>query len=100
MGPSETILESIEYRIAFVSADSVKVLVLENSSGYEMPRVSIPRWTRPARELRKAIHACFGIHALILDLSLAGGLWGRSRLPRCCPAILAPRSCRWTSQAF
>jgi hypothetical protein len=76
MGPSETILESIEYRIAFVSADSVKVLVLENSSGYEMPRVSIPRWTRPARELRKAIHACFGIHALILDLSLAGGLWG------------------------
>lgn len=73
MGPSATIPANVVYRVALVREGSPDVLVTETCGGYCLPSVSIPPATRPAQELRRAIHAWFGIDALILDLSVVNG---------------------------
>jgi hypothetical protein len=68
MEPSVTTGEDVEYRVVFVDSDSDALLAVAHADGYRLPCVRIPRWTRPAKELRRAIHATFGINALILDV--------------------------------
>lgn len=63
-----TLPTDVEYRIAFVSADSCSLLMASVGGAYRMPTVSVPLASRPAKELRKRIRASFGIDVLVLDI--------------------------------
>jgi Phosphotransferase enzyme family len=63
----ETIVETTEYRLVLVLPDSRKILAINNADGYSLPSISVLQWTRPAQQLREAIHATWKLHVLILD---------------------------------
>lgn len=67
MSIPEALIETVEYSVALVLPESRKLLAIRDVDGYRLPSVPIPQWTRPAEQLRKAIEATFGIHALVLD---------------------------------
>jgi hypothetical protein len=70
MTATTTIVEIVEYRAVLIQPKSGAVLAVDAVDGYRLPRVSIPQWTRPAEQLRKAIRATWGAKSLILDLFL------------------------------
>jgi hypothetical protein len=71
MAIEEAALETTEYRLMLVQADSRKVLVLDGNEGRCLPRVRIPQQTRPAEQLRKASRAAWGLDIFILDFFLS-----------------------------
>jgi hypothetical protein len=73
MHRTAVILESVEYRVILVEAESRAVLALDIGGSYTLPRVCIPKGTRPAQHLQAAIHSTWGLNALILDFVEADG---------------------------
>lgn len=67
MPVQEAIVETTEYRLILVLPESRKILAISDVDGYRLPSVSIPQWTRPAEQLREAIHAAWKLRVLILD---------------------------------
>jgi hypothetical protein len=68
MGFQESIAETTDYRLILVQPDSRKVLTIKTTDGHRLPSVGIPHWTRPAKELQKAIQATWKLHVIILDI--------------------------------
>jgi hypothetical protein len=68
MGFQESIAETTDYRLILVQPDSRKVLTIKTMDGHCLPSVGIPPWTRPAKELQRAIQARWKLHVIILDL--------------------------------
>jgi hypothetical protein len=67
MPTTAVILESVEYRIILIEPEARAVLALDLGDSYGLPRVRIPKRTRPAQQLQKAIRSTWGLHALVLD---------------------------------
>ena len=65
-------LEGVEYRVVLIDPRSRTVFAVPTSRGYRLMRTSIPQWTRPARQLQKAIQSLGGLQVLILDLIVCG----------------------------
>lgn len=57
-----------QYRVVIAMPESRRVLALRTTDGYHLPRVSVPRQTRPAQQLRNAIRTKWNIEVLILEL--------------------------------
>jgi phosphotransferase family enzyme len=67
MATTVAILESVEYRFVLIEPDSCALFALDTVDGCKLPRVRIPKKTRPVQELQKAIRSAWGVHVLILD---------------------------------
>lgn len=67
MPVQESIVETTEYRLLLVLPESRKILAISDVDGYRLPSMTIPQWTRPAEQLREAIHAVWKLRVLILD---------------------------------
>jgi len=66
MAEAPTIPETFEFRVVLVDPTSYGLLALDTADGYRLPRVQIPRWLRPAQQLRKEIQATWGVRVMIL----------------------------------
>ena len=55
------------YRLVLVSPESCSVLAQRNGAGISLPRVGIPMWRRPAKEIQKTIRNNWGMAAIVLD---------------------------------
>ena len=64
----EQVAEQEQYRIALVLPHSKRVLVESRDGSPWLPRISIPRWTRVAEQLTKAVRDkwCFG--SILIDV--------------------------------
>jgi len=71
MAEAPTIPETFEFRVVLVDPTSYGLLALDTADGYRLPRVQIPRWLRPAQQLRKEIQATWGVRVMILDIVMA-----------------------------
>jgi len=69
MSTQDTLIDQTEYRLLLVLPDGQKVLARLDGNGYRLPRVRIPKWTRPAGELQKAIKSLWNLSVIILDLA-------------------------------
>jgi hypothetical protein len=67
MAATATIHETVEYRAVIVEPRSRGVLGLATVQGYRLPRVLIPRWVRPAQQLRETIRTSWSLNTLILE---------------------------------
>jgi hypothetical protein len=67
MPAQQTIVETTEYRLVLVLPKSRKILAINGVNGYRLPSIGVLQWTRPAQELREAIHTAWKLHVLILD---------------------------------
>jgi hypothetical protein len=68
MSPHDTALEQNEYRLVLVKSGSHSIWAENNSQALRLPRVVIPRWTRPAEQLQQAIESFWSIRSIILDI--------------------------------
>jgi hypothetical protein len=57
-----------EYRLALVKSGSHAMWAENNGELLRLPRVGIPRWTRPAEQLQQAIESSWSIRSIILDI--------------------------------
>ena len=55
------------YRLVLVEPSAKNVLAKQENAQWKLPRISIPRWTRPAERILSEIESEFGIQAIILD---------------------------------
>jgi hypothetical protein len=60
-------IDQDRYRIAVTSARTSMVLVEHHGQNYRLPLVPIPRWTRPAEQLTKAIKAKWNLASIVID---------------------------------
>jgi hypothetical protein len=68
MPPHDIALEVNEYRLVLARSGS-QALWAENSGGmFRLPRISIPRWARPAERLQQAIEEVWRLRSVVLDL--------------------------------
>lgn len=63
---------SVEYRVVLIDPGSRTVLAVPTSCGYRLMRMSIPAWSRPTRQLQRAVREAWGMKILILDLLVSG----------------------------
>jgi hypothetical protein len=56
-----------EYRLFLLPAQSTQPLALREGHCWRLPKVSIPRWTRPAEHLQRAIFEIWGLHVILLE---------------------------------
>jgi len=68
MEAKSKIVEIVEYRVVLVQPNSRAVWAVGAVDGNRLPRVTIPRWTRPAQQLRKSIQTTWGAETVILDV--------------------------------
>jgi hypothetical protein len=69
----ESPIKAAEYQLVLVVPESHKVLAISEAEGYRLPSVKIPRWTRPAEQLQKAVKAAWGVHVIVLDFLSSSG---------------------------
>ena len=60
-------METIEYRCVLVRARS-HVLAFDDAGRCHLPRVHVPRATRPAQQLQRAIKAKWGLNIFVLEI--------------------------------
>jgi hypothetical protein len=61
-------METVEYRCVLVRPRSHAVLAIADPDGYCLPRVLIPRATRPAQEVQRAIEAKLALNIFVLEI--------------------------------
>ena len=59
--------EMMVYELILLRPGSLKILVINISGKFCLPRLHVPHWTRPAEQLQKAIRATLGLHVIVLD---------------------------------
>ena len=62
------VLEQNEYRLVLVRFGSQAIWVKRADGALRLPRVTIPRWTRPAEQLQLVIEAGWHLRTIILDV--------------------------------
>ena len=60
--------ETMVYELVLVWPASRKILAIDSAGVRSLPRVHIPRWTRPAEQLQKEIRATLGLYVIVLDV--------------------------------
>jgi hypothetical protein len=61
-------METIEYRCVLVLPRSHTILVTVDRGQYPLPRIGIPRATRPAPEVKKMIKSRWGLNIFVLEI--------------------------------
>jgi hypothetical protein len=89
--------EGYIYRLAILASDPGHVLGRWHDAELILPRVSIPRWVRPAAEIQKAVRDRWNLNIVILDF-----LYRSRGLPGCVVAqLLSTKDIEdWISVAF
>jgi hypothetical protein len=80
--------ERDEYRVALVLPMTRQILGVNDSGTFRLPRISIPKWTRPAEELTGAIDEQWHIRSAVIDF-----LTDKSRQLTC--AVVEARTKKW-----
>jgi aminoglycoside phosphotransferase (APT) family kinase protein len=62
-----TTLEQSEYRLVLVKSRSQAIWVERADGALRLPRVTIPRWTRPAEQIQRVIEAGWHLRSIVLD---------------------------------
>jgi hypothetical protein len=60
--------DHMDYRLALVSSESRQVLGIRGCDTNELPRISIPRWERPAEQLTTLIKENWQAKTVVLDI--------------------------------
>src|SRR5580692_11201401 len=60
-------METIEYRCVLVRPRSHAVLAFDDAGRCNLPRVHIPRATRPAQQVQRAVRAKWGLNIFVLE---------------------------------
>jgi len=55
------------YRLVFLSSSRRRVFAEKLGHRYLLPRLSVPRWTRAAEQVQKAIESNWGFRGIVLD---------------------------------
>jgi len=67
MPDCKSIHEQVTYRLVLVAPDSGNVLAALDGNDLRLPRIAIPRWTRPARHIQHTMHTLWNAKVVILD---------------------------------
>jgi hypothetical protein len=85
----DTTREQIEYRVVLVRSGSHAIWVQSDGGALRLPRVTIPRWTRPAEQLQQILEDVWHLRTIVLDV-----LPGKTDSTPCVVMeILPPGSC-------
>jgi len=68
MLPQDTRHEQIEYRVVLVRSGSHAIWVQSDGGALRLPRVTIPRWTRPAEQLQQILKNVWHLRGIVLDV--------------------------------
>lgn len=68
MGLMDVTSQSVDYRLILIAGGSQEAWVEYTDAGFFLPRVTIPRYVRPAEELQSAVAVRWKIQVVILDL--------------------------------
>lgn len=71
--------EQNEYRVVLVLPWSLRILAERNGHHLRLPRVRIPKWTRPAEQLTQALQSKWNIKSVAIDFLPRAGA-----APPCC----------------
>jgi len=88
MPPDDIPLEQIEYRLFLVRFGSHAISVERYEGTRRLPRITIPRWTRPAEQLQQTIESAWHLHVIILNTIFQQDGFGPSAVVE----ILSPES--------
>jgi hypothetical protein len=65
-------LDTLEYRVALVDSPWPLVLATAGPKSYHLPRVRIPKWTRPAEGINDALRRDWKLNSLVLTILYTG----------------------------
>jgi hypothetical protein len=68
MLPHGTALEVNEYRLVLVKSGSNAIWAERRGHDFCLPRIVIPRWTRPAEQLQEGVKAAWHLRTIVLDV--------------------------------
>jgi hypothetical protein len=69
MSSRDKLIEELKYRLILMLPGSRKILILEAGNSHCFPWVHIPKGTRVARELQRAVMGTWKLDVIVLDLS-------------------------------
>jgi hypothetical protein len=84
--------EMVEYRVALIDSSSPMLLTVAGSGGSSLPRVRIPKWTRPAEEINDVIWREWQLHTLVLTILNEAGDKPPCAVAESLPSIAAKTS--------
>lgn len=61
-------LDQLSYRLLLILSPTRQLLGVRHAEGFSLGRVMVPRWTRQAEQLAKAIRAKWQMNVIILDI--------------------------------
>jgi Phosphotransferase enzyme family len=59
--------DQVTYRLVLIAPDSGNVLAELDGNDLRLPRIAVPRWTRPARHIQHTMHTLWNATVVILD---------------------------------
>jgi hypothetical protein len=65
-------LEQEEYRLFLVPSRSRQLLAIREGLCWRLPKISIPKWARPAGQLQNAVRDVLGFNIIVLDFPATG----------------------------
>jgi hypothetical protein len=68
MDTATHLADTTEYRVALIDSFTTKLLAESDVNGLHLPRVRIPKWTRPAEEINDAIRKQWQVTSIVLTL--------------------------------
>jgi hypothetical protein len=68
MRQHDAAFEQVEYRLALVQSGSQSIWAHRREDAPHLPRISIPRWTRPVERIQQAIEANWNLQVIVLDV--------------------------------
>ncbi len=60
-------VERDDYRIALIVPQTHMLLTEDSGAASCLPRISLPKWTRPAEQVQQIVEDRWGMHVLVLD---------------------------------
>ena len=66
MDTATHLADTTEYRVALIDSSAMTLLAERDVNGLHLPRVRIPKWTRPAEEINNAIRKKWQVPSIVL----------------------------------
>lgn len=67
MSPHDTALEQNEYKLVLVKSGSNAIWAERRGDNLCLPRIAVPRWTRPAEKLQEGVETAWHLRTIVLD---------------------------------
>jgi hypothetical protein len=67
MDSTDQSVERDEYRLALIVPRTHMLLAERSGAVLRLPRISLPKWTRPAEQVQQIVQEMWGMHVLTLD---------------------------------